>query len=239
MDYILINGLKKTYKQIEIVKNISFNIRKNEILAIIGPNGAGKTTTLDLILQLKKADEGNIEYWKSKPKESIGVQLQSSCFFPGLTAYENIQLFAALYKKRLEREDISLIFKQYGLEDVMNIDARKLSGGQQKKLSIALALIHEPEVVFLDEPTAALDPRARMEIIQLIKRLQSDGKSIVLTTHDMGEVKQLANRILLLERGEIVASGTIEELFDEWNATTVDELYLNIIKEDNQNAYSL
>src|SRR5690606_28587003 len=141
-----------------------------EILAVIGPNGAGKSTTLEMLLGVRTPDSGRVTYWTKNPRKEIGVQVQDTPFFPGLTTAENLRLFASFYGVRLTRERLSAILAECNLEDAANTEAARLSGGQQKRLAIAAALVHSPKVVFLDEPTAALDPIARREIRSLIRR---------------------------------------------------------------------
>ena len=218
--------IEKCYNSHKIVKGISMDIKQNEILAIIGPNGAGKSTTIEMLIGLKKADKGRINYWNDAYKEQIGVQLQTAPFFVGLNAFENLKLFAALYKYKLTDEQVNNVLKMCGLYNSRKIDASKLSGGQQKRLAISIALIHNPQLIFLDEPTAALDPFARQEIHELMRGLLSQGKTVVFTSHDMDEVEKLATRIIMIDQGEIIAQGNPAQLCREYNVTSLEELYL-------------
>jgi len=222
--------VEKSYKRRKIVKGINLDIKQNEILAIIGPNGAGKSTTIEMLIGLKNADEGKINYWIDAYKEKIGVQLQTAPFFVGLNAFENLKLFAALYKCKLTDEQVNKVLKMCGLYNSRKTDASKLSGGQQKRLAISIALIHNPQLIFLDEPTAALDPRARQEIHELIRELHSQGKTVVFTSHDMDEVGKLATRIIMIDQGEILVQGKQVQLCKEYNVSSLEELYLQLTK---------
>ncbi|MDX8364141.1 ABC transporter ATP-binding protein [Cytobacillus sp. IB215665] len=225
---IRVNELSKLYNERSVVNNVSFDVKDHEVLAIIGPNGAGKSTTLEMVLGLRKPSEGMIQFWREDYKSGIGVQLQVTSFFPGLSALENLRLFAAFYKKSLHREEATQLLKQCGLEEVANVDALKLSGGQQKRLSIAISLVHNPVVVFLDEPTAALDPQARRDIHEIVRQLKDKGTSVVITTHDMDEVMKVANRVLLMKEGVIIEAGSPEELCNKYGYASLEEVYLHV-----------
>ncbi|WP_370874962.1 ABC transporter ATP-binding protein [Cytobacillus purgationiresistens] len=203
-------------------------IRQQEILAIIGPNGAGKTTALELLLGLQTADSGKVHYWSDDYKKHLGVQLQSVPFFPGLSAIENLKLFAAFYKQVIATNEALAMLNKCGLRDSAYTEAGKLSGGQQKRLAIAAALAHQPELLVLDEPSAALDPRARQDIHQLIQLLHNEGNTVVFTSHDMDEVQRLAHRIIMVVQGDIVAQGTPEELCREHRVASLEHLYLKL-----------
>jgi len=223
-------GLHKRFGKREVVKGVSMEIHRDEIVAVIGPNGAGKSTTLDMILGLKKADAGTVEYWRSEYRKEVGVQLQSTPFFPGLSAIENIKLFASFYKMRMSREDAMNLLRLCGLGEAATTDAARLSGGQQKRLAIAIALVHNPKLVFLDEPSAALDPISRREIHALIRKLAEGGTTVVFTSHDMEEVSKLAKRLVMIDAGRIVAEGTPETLCAEHGADNLEELYIQLVK---------
>ena len=231
-------NLQKYYNRQKIVKGIHLDVHSNEILAVIGPNGAGKSTTLEMLIGLRKADVGEISYWVNCYKEKIGVQLQVAPFFVGLNAYENLMLFASFYNKKLQDHQVIEVLKMCGLYDARKTDASKLSGGQQKRLAISIALIHNPEVIFLDEPTAALDPRARQDIHDLIRELHRQGKTVVFTSHDMDEVKKLATRIIMIDQGEVIAQGEPVQLCNEYNVFSLDELYLQLTKGGTQHVSS-
>ncbi|MGG3280667.1 ABC transporter ATP-binding protein [Paenibacillus solani] len=224
-------GLRKSYGQRTVVDGLNLDIREGEVLAIIGPNGAGKSTTLDLLLGLRQADAGTITYWTPDPSPHVGLQLQSTPFFPGFTAIENLRMFAAFYGKRLKDAQLIEHLHSCGLEEVAKTDALRLSGGQQKRLAIAMTLIHSPKLLFLDEPTAALDPRARRDIRELIRSLADKGTSIVFTSHDMEEVHKLASRLVLIRDGRIIASGSPEDLLSQYGTASLEQLYIQLTDE--------
>lgn len=221
-------GLVKSYGNRKAVNGIDISIAKGETVAIIGPNGAGKSTLLDLLLGLKLPDAGSVMYGSDQPKRQIGVQLQTTPFFPGFTALENLRMMAAFYGLRPSKQSLLSILESCHLGEVSGTIADRLSGGQQKRLAIAMALIHQPQLLFLDEPTAALDPAARRDIRTLIQSLADTGTSIVFTSHDMEEVRKLASRIIMIQAGRIMLSGSPEELITNYDVTDLDELYLQL-----------
>lgn len=221
-------GLVKRYGTKQVVDGLNLTVKQGEVLAVIGPNGAGKSTTLDLILGIKHPDAGTVAYWCDRPKPHIGVQLQATPLFPGLTVLENLRMMGALYGLRLSTSELLDHLDRFGLRKEAKTDATRLSGGQQKRLSIAMALLHRPRLLFLDEPTAALDPRARRDIRELIRSLAACGTSILLVSHDMEEVHKLATRIVLIRNGKIVAEGTPEELLANYHVDHLEDLYLQL-----------
>lgn len=221
-------GLVKRYGTKQVVDGLNLTVKQGEVLAVIGPNGAGKSTTLDLILGIKHPDAGTVAYWCDRPKPHIGVQLQATPLFPGLTVLENLRMMGALYGLRLSTSELLDHLDRFGLRKEAKTDATRLSGGQQKRLSIAMALLHRPRLLFLDEPTAALDPRARRDIRELIRSLAACGTSILLVSHDMEEVHKLATRIVLICNGKIVAEGTPEELLANYHVDHLEDLYLQL-----------
>lgn len=229
--FIEANQLVKKYGQKQAVSGISMDIRQGEVLAIIGPNGAGKSTTLDLLLGLRRPDGGSVRYWCAEPRRHIGVQLQSTPFFSGFSARENMAMFAALYGMKLKDREITDLLQRCGLGDAAGTPAQRLSGGQQKRLAIAMAMAHDPRLLFLDEPTAALDPRARREVRELIQSLAAAGTSVVFTSHDMEEVHKLATRIIMICGGSVIAEGTPESLLTEYEAGDLEELYIRLSGE--------
>jgi len=229
--YIEAKKLVKQYGNRTILKEINVTIESDEILAIIGPNGSGKSTVLEMLIGLRKPDSGTLHYWDRAFKGKIGVQLQSVPFFPGLSALENLVLFASFYKKKLSKQEALRCLNTCGIANVAHTEAAKLSGGQQKRLAIAVALIHNPELIFLDEPSAALDPRVRLEIHQLILDLREQGKTIVFTSHDMNEVDQLASRVLLMDQGKVIAQGQPRELCAKYEVASLTQLYIMLTKE--------
>src|SRR5690606_4439413 len=230
--YIEAKGLVKKYGKRMIVNNIDVSIQAHEIIAIIGPNGAGKSTMLEMLIGLQKPSSGTIWHWDTAYKGKIGVQLQAVPFFPGLSAMENLLLFASFYKKSISKEEAMKCLRICGIHDAAHTEAAKLSGGQQKRLAIAVAIIHEPTLLFLDEPTAALDPRNRQDIHNLMLELQQQGKTIVFASHDMDEVHQLATRVLVIDQGKIIAAGEPTELCNKYDAASLTQLYMKLTSED-------
>ena len=208
-DIIVAQDLRKTYGQLTAVDGVSFTVGSGEFFGILGPNGAGKTTTLEIIEGLRPADGGSVTVLGESPwprnsalLPRIGVQLQASAFFERLTAREQIHTFASLYGVPGKVGDEWL--HRVGLDDKADTRTEKLSGGQLQRLSIACALVHEPEVLFLDEPTAALDPQARRNLWDLLSSLNDDGRTVVLTTHYMDEAEILCDRVAIMDQGRIL-----------------------------------
>ncbi len=220
--------LIKTFNGRQAVKGISLEIRKGEVLALIGTNGAGKSTTLSMLLGILSPDSGNVEYWRPDFKGHIGVQLQSTPFFEGYTAEENLELFSALYNVKLSKSRLLEHLEKCGLAEARKIPAVRMSLGQQKRLAIAVTNIHHPELIVLDEPTAGLDPRARHEIRGMINQLAKENVTVLFSSHDMEEVSRTADRIILLHAGAIAAEGKPEELLIKHSAENLEELYLKL-----------
>lgn len=232
---IEVKGVEKSYNDKKVLDQLSLDVREGEVLAIIGPNGAGKSTLIDILLGTKKADGGTVIRWTDDTKGAIGVQFQTPTFFPGLGAFDNLKLFAALNGKIVTNEEIEEVLGRCHLTDAAQTDAYRLSGGQQKRLAIAIALIHAPKLIVLDEPTAALDPSARSEIKAMIADLAKSDISVVFTSHDMSEVKKLADRIVFMMDGQVRQEGTIEELLTANDAEDLDELYELMVKKGRVN----
>ncbi len=211
-DTISVRDLRKSYGSLAAVDGVSFEVRQGEFFAILGPNGAGKTTTLEILEGLRKPDSGEVAVLGRPPwprnaglLPRIGVQLQASSFFERLTAREQIRTFASLYGVGTGRADEML--SVVGLAEQASVRAEKLSGGQAQRLSIACALVHDPELVFLDEPTGALDPQARRNLWDLLRQINSDGRTVVLTTHHMDEAETLCDRVAIMDHGKILQAG--------------------------------
>lgn len=222
------DGLVKKYDGRTVVREIDLEIYENEVLGIIGPNGAGKTTTIEMILGIRIADYGTIYYWQDNPKSGMGVQLQSVPFFPNMSVLNNLKLFAAFYGKKISNKELINLLTRFGLNEVIYSNADRISGGQQKRLAIAMTILHNPKVIFLDEPTAALDPRARQEIRELISDLAENNVTVVFSSHDMEEVAKLADRIVVIHNGAIKAIGSPEELLKRYNVNNLEKLYLKL-----------
>ena len=229
--FIQVKDAELSYGSKKVLDRLNLEIREGEVLAIIGPNGAGKSTLIDVILGLKKLDRGTVVRSLDDLKGAIGVQFQTPTFFPGLGAYDNVKLFAAVNGKVASRAEIEEVLAQCHLQDAVLTDAYRLSGGQQKRLAIAIALIHRPRLLILDEPTAALDPSARSEIKSMIASLAESGISVVFTSHDMSEVKRLADRIIFIMNGRVRAEGTLDELLASHGTDDLDELYALMLEK--------
>ncbi|MFG2088317.1 MULTISPECIES: ABC transporter ATP-binding protein [unclassified Spirillospora] len=209
---IEVTGLRKRYGDVQAVDGVTFGVDQGEFFGILGPNGAGKTTTLEIIEGLREADEGNVSVlgmapWPRNPRllPRIGVQLQASSFFERLTTREQLRTFGSLYGVPAKKADAMM--ELVGLDDKADTRVEKLSGGQAQRLSIACALVHGPELLFLDEPTAALDPQARRNLWDVLREISTEGRTIVLTTHYMDEAEILCDRVAIMDAGEILRLG--------------------------------
>lgn len=217
------DSLTMTYGGLRAVDGVSFEVQPGEFFGLLGPNGAGKTTTLEMIEGLRKPQEGTVtidgvEPWTRDPAllRRMGVQLQASSFFERLTAREQLDTFGALYGVSSGRTEEML--EHVGLIDKAAVRTENLSGGQKQRLSIACALIHDPDVVFLDEPTAALDPQARHNLWDLLRGLNDSGRTVILTTHYMEEAEALCDRVAIMDSGRILELDTPAALVRDLDA---------------------
>ncbi|HYM83176.1 MAG TPA: ABC transporter ATP-binding protein [Candidatus Dormibacteraeota bacterium] len=208
--------LRKRYGDVEAVAGVSFEVRPGEVFGLLGPNGAGKTTTVEMLEGIRDPDGGELEVLGLDPrrqgtamKSRIGVQLQTASLYPYLTVAELIELFGRFYPQHLP---LPQVLATLDLEEKRDAQTRTLSGGQQQRLSVALALVNDPELVFLDEPTTGLDPAARRSLWDVIAGLRDRGRSVLLTTHYMEEAEVLCDRIAIMDHGRILDMGTVEEL---------------------------
>jgi ABC-2 type transport system ATP-binding protein len=213
---IEVDAITKSYGPTRAVDAVSFEVRSGEIFGILGPNGAGKTTTVEILEGFRAPDAGAARVLGFDPvreapalKPRIGVMLQEGGMPPGLRPLEVLRLFAAFYE---QHEDPCALLERVGLVDAQRTYVRRLSGGQAQRLSLACALVGRPDVVFLDEPTAGMDPHARITTWALVRALRDDGRTVVLTTHLMDEAEALCDRIAILNRGRVAALGTPAEL---------------------------
>ena len=218
---IEIKNLTKEYKKIKAIYDLSFNVEQGEILGLLGPNGSGKSTTMNCILSLLNFSKGSIKIFGKEMnpnaydiKKDIGVVFQDVAVFEELTVYNNIDYFCGLYikDKTLRKKYIEDAIKLVGLEDFKKFYPKQLSGGLLRRLNIACGIAHKPKLIFLDEPTVAVDPQSRNNILEGIKKLRDNGATIVYTTHYMEEVEILCDRVIILDKGRIIASGTPDEL---------------------------
>ncbi len=220
MNHVLqVTHLKKHYGDLLAVDDVSFEVARGEVFGILGPNGAGKTTTLEMIETLRPLDAGevvldglDVRNEPRKVKQRIGVQLQSSSFFDKLTLTELLLLFGEMYGRH---SDPLALLDEVELRDKAKSYVAQLSGGQKQRFSIAAALVNDPVILFLDEPTTGLDPQARRHLWGVIKRIRTEGKTIVLTTHYMEEAEELCDRVAIMDRGKIIANGPPQELIQQ------------------------
>ena len=213
---IQVEGLTKRFGSLTAVDDISFQIRSGEIFGILGPNGAGKTTALECIEGLQTPSSGrtlvlDVDTTREpqRAKERIGIQLQASAYFENLTLTEILDLFGRMYSRRMPSP---LLLEKVSLSDKAQTTVSKLSGGQKQRFTIAAALVNDPEIVFLDEPTTGLDPQARRNLWQIIRDLHKEGRTVVLTTHYMEEAQELCQRVAIMDQGRIVAIDTPADL---------------------------
>jgi ABC-2 type transport system ATP-binding protein len=245
---IEVKNLTKKYKELKAVDDLSFEVHEGEILGLLGPNGSGKSTTINCLLSLLNYSNGSIKIFGEDMtptsydlKSKIGVVFQDVAVFDELTVYENIDYFCGLYiydnqkRKQYVEDAIRLV----GLEDFKKFYPKKLSGGLLRRLNIACGISHKPNLIFLDEPTVAVDPQSRNNILDGIKKLRDAGATIVYTTHYMEEVELLCDRVIILDKGKILATGTTDELKElakieekiSIEVADIDVKYLDKIKE--------
>jgi ABC-2 type transport system ATP-binding protein len=222
---IAVSGLRKSYGQREVLHGLSFTVETGEVFALLGPNGAGKTTTVEILEGYRRRDDGDVRVLGEDPerggrsfKSRIGIVLQSSAVYYLLSVREIVELFAGYYPKPRPADGV---IELVGLAEKREARVRTLSGGQLRRLDLALALVGDPELVFLDEPTTGFDPAARRQAWETIRDLRSLGKSILLTTHYMEEAQRLADRVAILRDGEIVGTGSPQELLSAHAAVEI------------------
>lgn len=243
-----VKSLVKKYKELKAIDDLSFEVKEGEILGLLGPNGSGKSTTINCVLSLLKFSKGSIKIFgkEMKPdsydiKAKIGVIFQDVAVFDELTVYQNIDYFCGLYikDKKTRKQYVEDAIKLVGLEEFKKFYPKKLSGGLLRRLNIACGIAHKPKLIFLDEPTVAVDPQSRNNILEGIKKLRDNGATIVYTTHYMEEVEILCDRVIILDKGKILAQGTTENIkelakIDEKVTVEVNNLskdYIDKIKE--------
>jgi ABC-2 type transport system ATP-binding protein len=222
---ITVDALHKTYGSVHAVNGISFTVERGEFFGILGPNGAGKTTLVEMMEGLRSPDSGSVSLLGRSPWPRdtgllplIGVQTQASAFFLRLTAAEHLETVAGLYG--LGRDKARAALAMVGLTDKADTQVDKLSGGQRQRLAIASSLVHEPELIFLDEPTAALDPQSRRDLWDLLREIKGQGRTIVYTTHHIDEAEALCDRVAIVRGGMLIALDTPTRLVRSLNAPT-------------------
>jgi ABC-2 type transport system ATP-binding protein len=216
MPAIEVSGLHKAYGSLEAVRGVDFSIEEGEVFGLLGPNGAGKTTTVEILEGYRKRDAGEVRVLGDDPerpgpefRERIGVVLQQSELWPNLTVRETHAIFAGYYRAP---RDVDEVIALVGLEEKTSARIKSLSGGQKRRLDLGIALIGDPDLVFLDEPTTGFDPQARRAAWEMIRSLRSLGKTVLLTTHYLDEAEQLSDRVAVMREGRIVRVGTPAEL---------------------------
>ena len=222
---VRVRGLVKRYGDLVAVDGIDFEVRPGACLGVLGPNGAGKTTTIEILEGLKPPDGGSVEVlgrsWNESPREiqeRIGVQLQETEFQDKLTVFELLRMFRSFY---LHGSDIESVVRTIGLQEKRNARVKTLSGGQKQRLSIGCALLNEPEILFLDEPTSGLDPQARRRLWEVVESFKSGGGTVVLTTHYMEEAERLADDLIILDHGRVIARGSPSAIVASLGAESV------------------
>ena len=227
---VQVESLVKRYGDVEAVRGVSFEVHQGEVFGLLGPNGAGKTTTVEILEGLRTPDSGRVTVCGLDPqrsgfsfKQEIGAALQSTALPDKLRVGEALNLFASFYSRRRDPADL---LRRFGLEEKRNAFYVQLSGGQKQRLALALALVNEPRVLFLDEPTAGLDPQVRREIYDIIEELRREKKTILLTTHYIEEAERLCDRVAIIDHGRVIALGTPHELKQRSAGTTRIEVRL-------------
>jgi len=234
---ITIEHLDKQYSDVKALDDLSLQVSKGELFGLLGPNGAGKTTTINILCGLLKPTNGSaiicgfdVEKEPSKVKELIGVCIQETAVYSFLTGAENVDLFGNLHtmdKNKLKKRSSQLLSKM-GLEQDAKRKAGKYSGGMKRRLSLILALIHDPQIAFLDEPTVAMDPQSRHAVWDFVKELKAQGKTIILTTHYMEEAEELCDRVGIIDHGKLIAIGSPKKLIAENGAINLEEVFIKL-----------
>jgi ABC-2 type transport system ATP-binding protein len=234
---IKISNLTKKFEDKLALDDLTLEIQKGELFGLLGPNGAGKTTAINILCGLIKATSGtaqingyDVQKDAQKVKEQIGVCIQETAIYPYLNGKENLELFGKLYgmnKKAIKERSTMLLTKTGLTEDAKRLTA-KYSGGMKRRLSLALALIHDPQVAFLDEPTVAMDPQSRHAVWDLIKEQKTHGKTIILTTHHMEEAEELCDRVGIIDHGKLIALGTPKELIAKNHVKNLEEVFIQL-----------
>jgi ABC-2 type transport system ATP-binding protein len=234
---IIIEKLTKKYEDKLALDNLSLQVGKGELFGLLGPNGAGKTTTISILCGIVKPTSGTAEICgydiqknPQKVKEQIGVCIQETAIYPYLTGLENLALFGSLYgmnKKAIKERSKLLLEKMELKEDAKRITS-KYSGGMKRRLSLALALIHDPRIAFLDEPTVAMGPQSRHSVWDFIKEQKDKGKTIILTTHYMEEAEELCDRVGIIDHGKLIVLGTPKDLIAKNNVKNLEDVFIQL-----------
>lgn len=235
---IEIKNVFKKFKNVTALNGLTLTIRDNECFSLLGLNGAGKTTLINVLSTVIKKDGGevyvngvNLDKDPEKVRKIINVSPQENAVCKKLTVKENLELVADLYGIENKSEKVAAAIKKFGLLEKAGVQARKLSGGQQRRLSIALAIISEPQILFLDEPTLGLDVKARAVLWSVIEELKKE-MTVVLTTHYLDEVEHLSDRVGIMTKGKIKAVGTVKEITEQTGKNSLEEAFLSLTEED-------
>ncbi|HLN45160.1 MAG TPA: ABC transporter ATP-binding protein [Candidatus Sulfotelmatobacter sp.] len=234
---IIVEHLAKKYEDVNAVEDLSLQIEKGELFGLLGPNGAGKTTTINVLCGLIKPTSGtvkindfDVQKETMKVKELIGVCPQETAIYPYLTGAENVELFGNLHC--MTRENIkarqNMLLEKLGLTQEARRKTEKYSGGMKRRLSLILALIHNPEIAFLDEPTVAMDPQSRHAVWDFIKELKKEDKTIILTTHYMEEAENLCDRVGIVDHGKLIALGSPKDLISKEKVNNLEEVFIKL-----------
>ena len=234
---ITIEHLTKQYQDVRALDDLNLQVKKGELFGLLGPNGAGKTTAINILCGLIRPTSGAATVYgydvlkeSAKIKELIGVCIQETAVYPFLTGKENVSLFGNLHtmdKETLKKRS-AMLMEKMGLAEDANRKAEKYSGGMKKRLSLTLALIHDPQVAFLDEPTVSMDPQSRHAVWDFVKELKAQNKTIILTTHYMEEAEELCDRVGIIDHGKLIALGTPKELILKNNVKNLEEVFIEL-----------
>jgi ABC-2 type transport system ATP-binding protein len=234
---IVIENLTKKFEDVTAVDGLSLVVDKGELFGLLGPNGAGKTTTINILCGLLEPTTGSVKVGgydalkePNKIKELIGVSPQETAVYPHLTGKENIELFANLHamSKEKMKKNVDDLLQKLSLSDHSKRRAGKYSGGMMRRINLAMALVHDPEIAFLDEPTVGMDPQSRRAVWDFIRELRKQNKTVLLTTHYMEEAEELCDRIGIIDNGKLISLGTPQQLKRQFNAKNLEEVFLQL-----------
>lgn len=233
---ITVEKLVKKFEDITAVDGVSLQVKKGELFGLLGPNGAGKTTFINILCGLTKPTSGtamvggyDVQKETAKVKELIGVCLQETAIYPYLTGFENLELFGNLHvmKRETLKKRRDMLLENVGLTSDAKRRTANYSGGMKRRLSLILALIQDPQIAFLDEPTVGMDPKSRRDVWNFMKELKKEGKTIILTTHYMEEAEELCDRVGIIDHGKLIALGSPEQLISTNNVKDLEEVFIN------------
>ena len=227
-----VSGLEKSYHEVVAVAGLDFEIAKGECFGLLGPNGAGKSTTLAMLEGMEDPTRGTVQYYggplPSDYQTRVGIQFQATALQDFLTPFDNLKLFSSFYDAPIPMDQL---IDQFRLQEFLHRDSRRLSGGQRQRLLLALALVHNPEIVFLDEPTTGLDPRSRRDLWDVVATLKADGRTLILTTHYMEEAEILCDELVILSHGKTLLQGPPKQLIADARVSDLDTLFLSLTGE--------